>query len=98
MIHDVFLITIENYPTLFKAFEMISHDAGNGAGHKNYSISLKWKEVIEVVEYNLKVMLESADSDFECLCIGDEDDRNRIVREYKIEVTDKLLQDFFEEL
>lgn len=96
MISDMMLITAESYPSIFKAFETISHDSGNQAGHVNYAIPLSWEKQLPFIEHNLSQLLLNADGDFECLCIGDEDDRTRIVKDYKLEITDKLLQEFFE--
>lgn len=94
---DVFLVTENNYPSIFKAFELISHDCGRQAGHKNYAVPLSWQGVIQEIESDLFNLLQDADSDFECLCIGDEEDRVRIVQGYRIILVDKLLQEFFEE-
>lgn len=94
---DVILITAENYPAIFKAFEMISHDSGNQAGHINYAINMVWSSVIKEIEHDLAEMLLDADGDFECLCIGEEIERQLIVQNYRITLADKLLQEFFEE-
>ena len=94
---DVFLVTANNFPTVFKAFELISHDCGRQAGHVNYAVPRTWWSVIQEIERDLAKILEDADSDFECLCTGDEDERQRIVTDYRITLADKLLQEFFEE-
>jgi|SRR5688572_16733551 len=95
--HDVVLITKDNYPTIFKAFELISHDRGSGAGHINYTVPASYSEDLGFIEYNLKSILENADDDFTCLCIGDIDEAAKIVEAYKIHITDKFLTAFFEE-
>jgi len=94
---DVFLVTQKNYPSVFKAFELISHDCGRQAGHTNYAVPLKWDKTIETIEYDLTRLLVGADSDFECLCTGDMGESAKIVKDYKLEVADQLLQEFFEE-
>lgn len=96
-IHDVLLVTKLEYPALFKAFELISHDCGRQAGHENYAIPLTWKSTIRAIEMNLANILMSADSDFECLCIGEEVEQQRIVIDYRIPLVDELLTEFFEE-
>ena len=97
MIHDALLITKIEYPTIFKAFELISNDCGRQAGHTNYVIPLTWKNVISEIEKNLKNLFNDAETDFETLCIGEESERKAIVKEYRIILVDKLLQEFFEE-
>jgi hypothetical protein len=94
---DVFLVTVTNYPTIFKAFELISHDSGRQAGHENYAVPKSWLSVINEIERDLTNLLQDADSDFECLCTGDDEDRNRVVHGYRLTLADKLLQQFFEE-
>ncbi len=97
--YDVIIITSESHPAIFKAFETISHDNGNQAGHTNYVVSLKWKDDLDGIEKTLATMLRDADSDFDCLCIGDELERQSIVKsDPGMEVVDNLLQEFFEEL
>jgi hypothetical protein len=95
---DIILITEKEFPFLFKAFEMISHDNGGQAGHTNYAISMSWKSTIHEIEHDLKELHEDADSDFECLCIGEETEREWVVINRRITLADKLLQEFFEEL
>ena len=97
MVHDVFLVTESELPSLFKAFELISNDCGRQAGHINYAIPLSWKSVIVEIERDLKNLLEDADSDFECLCIGEETERDAVVKGHRLTLADKLLQEFFEE-
>ena len=96
--YDKVLITRENYPTIFEAFELIAHDNGAQAGHQNYVMSLEWERLLKEIEKKLKNLREKADLDFECLCNGDDDERLRIVKDYHLEGPDKFLQDFFEEL
>lgn len=97
---DVMLITTDKYPALFRALELVSHDNGNQAGHKNYAISLKWEDKINVIESCLAHLLNTADSDFTTLCIGEESEKNNILRRYLpgVSYADDLLQEFFEEL
>jgi hypothetical protein len=98
--HDVYLITPQLHPGLFAAFELISHDCGRQAGHKNYAVPLEWVERIEKnggIDDRLNELRQTADSDFECLCIGDEDESKRVVAGYGLQDADELLQRFFEE-
>lgn len=94
---DVMLVTKDNYPSIFKAFEIISHDCGRQAGHTNYAVPLTYEKDLPIVEASLKVLIETADSDFEALCIGEELERKAIVEGYQLGITDNLLQKFFEE-
>ncbi len=95
---DKMLITKEEFPAIFAAFEKISHDSGAQAGHTNYVIDMSWKSTIQEIERDLAKLLEEADSDFDILCIGDEEERIDVVRGHRITLADKLLQEFFEEL
>lgn len=94
---DVFLVTATSHQALFKAFELISHDCGRQAGHINYAVPLVYQDKIQSFEDKLAYLWMNADSDFECLCTGDWDERGRIVKDYKLEEVDELLQRFFEE-
>ena len=98
-VHDVTLITKDSHPALFQAFELISHDCGRQAGHTNYAVPLAEFQPAQLDEFDLQLMrlCRDADSDFDCLCIGDQDESQRIVRDYKLEAADTLLQRFFEE-
>lgn len=102
--HDVVLVTKDSHPALFKAFELISHDNGRQAGHVNYAIPMDYyvdpPELgvhLDRLNWQLQMLLDLADVDFEALCIGDEDARQRIVKERGLEDVDLLLQRFFEE-
>jgi len=92
---DVFLVTKNNYPAIFKAFELISHDCGRQAGHINYAVPLSWQSVIGEIDRDLANLLQNAKSDFECICIGEESEKDKIIKYYRL--VDKLLQEFFEE-
>lgn len=94
---DVTLVTKESHPSLFKAFETISHDCGRQAGHTNYAVPLVYEDKLSQFESQLAKLLEKADSDFECLCTGDSDECRQIIKDYHLEVVDELLQRFFEE-
>lgn len=98
--HDVYLITKELHPGLFAAFELISHDCGRQAGHTNYAVPLEWVERIEKdggIDDQLQALRAEADSDFECLCIGDDTEMQAVVDAYHLQTANELLQRFFEE-
>lgn len=97
LIHDVLLVTAESHPALFKAFELISHDCGRQAGHRNYAVPLEYADKLPYIEQNLQALLDRADADFETLCIGEAEESAAVVRGYQLAVTDELLQRFFEE-
>lgn len=93
---DMMLVTKENYPTIFEAFEKLAHDTGNQAGHKNYAISLEWEDKLSSIEYELHLL---NNKDFEDLCIGEESDREKIAcRSLKLSTVDRFLQEVFEEM
>ena len=97
--HDVTLVTKTSHPAIFAAFELISHDGGRQAGHQNYVVPLAEFTPAQLDDFDLQLMRLSrdADSDFDCLCTGDEEERNRIVKDYNLADVDRLLQRFFEE-
>lgn len=95
--HDVVVITKASHPAIFEAFEMISHDCGRQAGHSNYAIPIDCTTDLAEVEASLADLLATADSDFECLCIGEAEESAEIVRGYKLQRADTLLHAFFEE-
>jgi hypothetical protein len=70
MISDVTLVTMNSLPHLFNAFETISHDCGNQAGHYNYAVPGYY------AEQELKTFDETLASlstiDFNDFCIGED--------------------------
>lgn len=94
---DVILVTKGNFPTIFKAFELISHDCGRQVGHINYAVPMVWEKSLHTVENCLKHLYDKVYVDFETLCIGEQSEAQDIVSQYKIELADGLLQRFFEE-
>ena len=95
--HDVIVITKDSHPAIFAAFELISHDCGRQAGHQNYAIPMECASNLDEIEADLTTLRTEADSDFECLCIGEASESERVVKDYKLEHVDWLLQAFFEE-
>lgn len=97
MITDKLLITKRNYPTLFKALEKISDDAGNQAGHTNYAIDMDWKEDLSEVESYLSGLTEEQ---LDTISIGEDTEREGLVLEggkYAISA-DHILQQAFESM
>lgn len=94
---DVFLVTKDNYPTLFQAFELISHDCGRRAGHTNYAVPLAYQGDVLRYDWQLaKLHADNAD-DFILFCIGAEENKERLVQAHDLGECDGLLQRFFEE-
>lgn len=91
---DVVLITAENYPVIFRAFEMISHDCGRQAGHQNYAVPMEFNNDLGFINYVLSRLKED---EFSVLCIGEQTEAELIVKQYGLTKADKLLQEFFEE-
>lgn len=94
---DVILVTKDNYPTIFKAFELISHDGGRQAGHINYAVPIVYEKDLSIFEDCLSFLLKKSEQSFEDFCIGEEENRKRIVKEYLMIKTDEFLQRFSEE-
>lgn len=91
---DMLLINKENYPTIFKAIEILSHDTGNQAGHTNYAVSLKWKDNLEVLEETLSNL---SDESLSIICIGEDGERNELIRKsIYLSMCDDFLQDVFD--
>ena len=95
--HDVTLITKVSHPTLFAAFELISHDSGRQAGHRNYAVPDHYAPFLATMEAQLAPLRRDADLDFETLCIGEGTESELIVARYELTHIDELLQRFFEE-
>lgn len=95
--HDVVIITALTHPATFGAFEIISHDCGRQAGHLNYAIPVDCATHLDAIEQQLATLLATADSDFECLCIGEQEESQEVVKNYGLEHADQLLHAFFEE-
>lgn len=67
------LVTAASHPCLFDVFEAISHDAGFGAGHTNYSVpDVYTPGQIDQIETDLRGMGKELAMEF---AIGGEDDR-----------------------
>lgn len=92
--HDVIVITKESHPTLFLAFEAISHDCGRQAGHRNYVVPDSYAQLLTVIE---PLLVSLTPEEFSTLCIGEETEKAAIVERYGLIQTDELLQRFFEE-
>lgn len=86
------LVTAESHPCLFNIFECISHDAGYGAGHTNYSVPNTYTEdQLQELELTLIVMGKRK---AEAFAIGGEDDRpNSLSKE--LQDLDAFLTHFF---
>lgn len=97
MVHDVIVITEQSHPTLFKAFELISHDCGRQAGHTNYCVPDHYDALLPLAEQVLAGLLKHSAEEFETLCIGEQSESQAIVQKYGLLRTDELLQRFFEE-
>lgn len=87
-------VTADNYPTVHSAFEAISHDMGEGAGHAAYSVAPEFVALLENVERGLRTLSTDALQEF---AIGDLAEHNRMVREFPDALTaaSKLLNGFF---
>lgn len=86
------LVTQDSHPALFLVFESISHDAGFGAGHDNYSVPVNYtKEQLLDLDMILTMMGTDKARDF---AIGGEDDRPANLSE-ELQILDKFLNHFF---
>ena len=91
---DVYVITASNFPTIFAAFEMISHDGGRQAGHQNYAVPLEYEKNLPVIDHALRMLTEV---ELNVLCIGEQSEAAAIVDRYGLRTSDELLQRFSEE-
>lgn len=89
------LVTQQSYPTLFRAFETISHDVGAGAGHTNYSVPPEWVDKLALVEKELSLL---STADLETLLIGEDSEAIAIVaRSDNLLIVHKMLNAFFDD-
>lgn len=91
---DVYVITPSNFPTIFKSFEIISHDCGRQAGHVNYAVPLSYEKDLPIIDNALRMLSEE---ELTTLCIGEQTEAAVIVDRYGLRMSDELLQRFFEE-
>lgn len=88
-------VTAQSSPRLHRAFEIISHDRGSGAGHATYSVPPKWVSAIPVAEV---VLGRLCDEDLETLCIGEVSEQEQIAGlSAAHEMTSRMLEAFFED-
>ena len=89
-------ITALSHPTLFRAFETISHDCGRQAGHEVYTVPHPWDAVVPVADTALASL---SASDFETVCIGETTEAEEIIHNSTLdmEMVGELLDAFFEE-
>lgn len=93
---DLFLVTKMNYPSVFRACELLSTDIGNQAGHKNYGINLVFEANMPNVE---KALSELSTEDFDTLVIGEEGDKQHLLsKNITLVQADELLQHIYENL
>lgn len=87
-------VTVQSHPALFKAFGIISHDRGAGAGHACYAVPVEWEKHLATAD---KVLSTLSDEDLEILSIG-EDVEAQLIANSNSELfcTHKMLNSFFE--
>lgn len=89
------IVTSENFPKIFEAFETISHDAGNRAGHEYYHVPEGFGPMMERFERALKSLNKEY---FEIFCVGEQEEVKKIANiSFEFYATHKFLNDFFEE-
>lgn len=90
-----FDVTAENFPTVYKCLNDISHDAGYGAGHDTYSVSPRWEAELPGIEAALVMLNDDARNEFS---IGDQAEADRMIeRRPELARASALFNDFFEE-
>ena len=89
------VIHTHSHPTLFQAFEIISHDRGAGAGHLNYGVPKEWVEHLRTADTALATLTPS---ELEIFCIGEQTKADVIaMRSKELYCTHKMLNSFFED-
>lgn len=91
---DVVVITSDNFPVLFRAFETISHDCGRQAGHKNYAVPMSYEKDLPTINEFLRRL---TNEQLETLCIGEQTEAQKLLTNAGLKMADELLQRFFEE-
>lgn len=85
-------ITAISHPALFRACEIVSHDAGAQAGWSSHIVPAGDLDAIEAE------LAELSPSNLETFCIGDEDEReNLMVQRPGLVPACELLNDFFDD-
>lgn len=87
------IIVRSDAPTLFDCLEAISHDAGAGAGHSNYTLPDEVAEDLQSYEAALAALTPEQRTTFS---IGDYDDARIIANSPILQKLDKILEEFFE--
>lgn len=83
-------VTKAEFPTLFEAFETISHDGGGRAGHRSYVLAGSWD--FARVDRELATLTAEQLQEF---CIGDHDENAD--RRAELPYCEEVLNAFFEE-
>lgn len=85
-------ITATSHPALFRACEIVSHDAGAQAGWSSHTVPAGDLATIEAE------LAELSPDELETFCIGDEDEREDLmVRRPGLVAACELLNDFFDD-
>lgn len=94
---DMVLVTKVEYPVLFDAFEIISHDCGEGCGHTNYAIPAKY--LVQLKEYDTYLSYLSI-KELETICIGDDREVQVLIEQSprrRLALVHNFLNKFFED-
>lgn len=86
-------VTKSSHPTIFEAFETISHDCGARAGHSFYEVPAPWSSRLAEFETALYPLGED---ELHTFCIGEQDEMIAIMAEYKLDAACDFLTAFFE--
>lgn len=90
---STFKVTSESYPTLHKAFNMISHDSGGRAGHESFDAPESFRADCDRAEPLLRRLKPES---LEIVCIGDMEESDRILQAWDDDGSaERVLAKFF---
>lgn len=90
-----FIVTATNYPRIHEVFCDVSHDAGFGAGHDNYSVPTEWVTRLILIESALRALTRD---ERQTLAIGEETEAAEIAaRSEGLTEASKFLHAFWDD-
>lgn len=90
---DVVLVSAATHPTLFEAFETISHDSGGSAGWPHYRIPARYEASLAAFERALSTLTST---ELETFCIGETREAAQLSVLQGLREVDVFLNDFFD--
>ena len=81
----------DTYPHIYEVLDLISEDAGLGAGHETYSIDAKWEPLLAEWDFKLRQMTSEQRTTF---AIGDAVAGMALAADFKLSDIGLMLHEF----